>query len=282
MENQTRKPGKRKVKASRIGVLIIVALVLVIGGVYAIRALVGNPQKVESVVILSYHHLVNEEEKKIPDFVNNDWVMTTTEFEQQMQYLYDHDYETISLDELNNWYHGEASIPEKSVIITFDDGYLSAVHYGVPILKKFNYTAATFVVGATVKEKKLDWAPKELQTVTLEDMADPENTDTMAFYSHTYGLHSNINGYAAILAKTKDELVADFKKSEKVHSIDYVAYPFGVSSPTYIEAAKEVGVKLGFEFGTDRPAKKTDDPFLLPRYCIKPGMPIETFANFFK
>jgi len=93
---------------------------------------------------LMYHHVNNEPEDSIS--------ITPANFEQQIRYLAESGYKSLHLDEffenMKKW-----DIPEKMVLITFDDGYADNFIYAYPILKKYNMKATIFPVTAFIKDK---------------------------------------------------------------------------------------------------------------------------------
>ena len=93
---------------------------------------------------MMYHHVGDETENSIS--------ITPRNFETQIKYLADAGYRSLHLPEffeiLNNW-----SIPEKLVLITFDDGYADNFIYAYPILKKYKMKATIFPVTAFVKDR---------------------------------------------------------------------------------------------------------------------------------
>ena len=99
------------------------------------------------------------------------FVRTLEHFKEQMSYLKEQGYHTLTLDEVKGHYNG-AEIPEKSILLTFDDCYQSIKKYAYPILKKYDFHAVAFVVSdwlhATVKE----YNPKKSVCMTKEDLVD--------------------------------------------------------------------------------------------------------------
>lgn len=93
---------------------------------------------------LMYHHVNHEPEDSISISPEN--------FEIQIKYLAKSGYRSLHLDEfyrcLKNW-----DIPEKLILITFDDGYADNYIYAFPILKKYNMKATIFPVTKFIKDK---------------------------------------------------------------------------------------------------------------------------------
>ncbi|MDH5691787.1 MAG: polysaccharide deacetylase family protein [Gammaproteobacteria bacterium] len=66
-------------------------------------------------------------------------------FQEQMKYLYDNGYEVISLKQFVDFIEKGKRVPQKSVVITIDDGYRSTYTVAYPILKKYNFPATVFL-----------------------------------------------------------------------------------------------------------------------------------------
>ena len=67
-------------------------------------------------------------------------------FQEQMDYLYGNGYLTLTLAQVMAYYQNGAKLPEKSVLLTFDDCYQSIARYAYPILRKYHFKATAFVV----------------------------------------------------------------------------------------------------------------------------------------
>ncbi|MBQ5821842.1 MAG: polysaccharide deacetylase family protein, partial [Selenomonadaceae bacterium] len=103
------------------------------------------------VPVLSYHQ-VNDED-------NNALTVPTAVFEQQMAYLHDNGYHAITPDQLNAYLTEGAPLPEKPVLITFDDGYRDNYENAFPILQKYGMTATIFLISDFMDrfDKYLTW-----------------------------------------------------------------------------------------------------------------------------
>lgn len=90
------------------------------------------------VVIFGYHRFVNNVKRP-------DTEITPAAFEAQMQELKNKGISVIQMQDFLAWRRGEKSIPPKSAIITFDDGWKSQYEVGWPILKKLNFPVTLFI-----------------------------------------------------------------------------------------------------------------------------------------
>ena len=98
-----------------------------------------------SVLVLTYHHILTKEDKE-KYFKDNMYIASVEDFEEQIKYLKENNYNSITTDDLYSWLQYEKELPEKSVLITFDDGYTSTYKYALPILEKYAYNSVVFCI----------------------------------------------------------------------------------------------------------------------------------------
>lgn len=158
------------------------------------------------------------------------------DFDWQMKYLVDHGYHTISPDELYNFLAGKGTLPDRPVLITFDDGYEDNYTNAYPILKKYNLKATIFVVTGFLDKRKgyLTW-----------DQAREMEQNGVTVESHTV-THAPLPDLPD--DRIREELVESKRQAEKElgHPVEYIAYPTGVHDLHIAEMAKEAGYKGGF------------------------------------
>ena len=96
-----------------------------------------------SVSVLMYHHVLE-----------NDGAIAISQknFEAQMKMLAKGGYTTITPDELLAYKQGKITLPKKSVLITFDDGWRNNYIYAYPILKKYGLKATIFLITSWIEE----------------------------------------------------------------------------------------------------------------------------------
>ncbi len=115
--------------------------------------------------ILLYHEFT----KNAPANAQYSVVSTPERFEENIRYILDRGYTIIPLEALIEYQNGTRALPQKSVILTFDDGYLSNYTMIYPILKKYNIPATIFVTVSTMDGAgKMTWAQmKEMESSGL-------------------------------------------------------------------------------------------------------------------
>lgn len=256
-----------------IALIVLVVLGLAVWGIMYLK----NKDKVS---VLCYHNIATAEEKaNFPE--ESDWVIDVENFEAQLKYLKDHNYKTLTMDEFYNWKQGKLQIPLKSVLITFDDGFLSNYHYAFPLLKKYGMNATVFVIGEyAANSTQTEWN-SDIKTYMPIDLIDQarEEYPNIDFCSHSYFLHYQ----NALKENDIDDMHNDAVFfNMNIGETKYFAYPFGEYNHDLIEALKSMDYRLAFAYGPAkedyRKASIKDDDFKIPRLNVSHGMEVWKFA----
>ena len=179
-----------------------------------------------------------------------------------MKYLKDNDYYTATMEDLDLWIDKKINLPEKTVVITIDDGWFLTSN--IAILEKYNLHATLFLIGHLA-------SPDDYKSNSLE------------IHSHTWDMHNlgecPINRGGAILCKDRDYILEDLKKSrESLNNSEYFAYPFYEYNDHAIGMLKEAGFRMAFAGGS-RKVTQGIDKFKIPRYGMVNTDTMETFIN---
>jgi hypothetical protein len=75
-------------------------------------------------------------------------------FEEQLEFLYKNGYQTLVADELYECLVGERPIPERSIVLTFDDGWKSLRTIAYPLLRKYGFRAVCFLIPGLIRDGK--------------------------------------------------------------------------------------------------------------------------------
>ena len=209
------------------------------------------------VPILMYHHLSED--------VANSEMVSPEQFEAQIRALSEAGYTGVSFDELQGYVLRGEPLPEKPVVITFDDGYLSNYTLAYPILQKYNMKATIFAIGVSFGKdhyKDTDYAmTPHFGAAEAKEMTD---SGLISIQSHTYDMHQwppYEDGSAAVrenilpLAGESEEayvqaLTEDFTKSRAQledatgQPVDVLAYPAGQYSTLAQVTLQELGVHV--------------------------------------
>lgn len=135
-----------------------------------------------SVPILMYHHLAEEGE-------GND-TMSVSRFTEHMAALQKAGYETVTFEELRAYVEQGAELPEKPIVITFDDGYESNFDLAYPVLQKYGMKATVFVIGVSVgKDTYKDTGVAMTPHFSLAQAQEMMDSGLVSIQSHGYDLH---------------------------------------------------------------------------------------------
>lgn len=132
------------------------------------------------VPILMYHHLTEEE-------AAGDTI-SARRFAQHMQALDDAGYTTVTFEDLKAYVEAGTPLPEKPIVITFDDGYESNLLLAYPALKEHGMRATIFAIGVSIgKDTYKDTGVAMTPHFSLEEAA--AYADVFTIQSHGYNLH---------------------------------------------------------------------------------------------
>lgn len=201
-----------------------------------------------AIPVVNYHYVISEEERK--DCLQS-ICLYENQYDEQMKYLKDNEYYTATMEDLDLWIDKKINLPEKTVVITIDDGWF--VSRNIQILEKYDLHATLFLIGHLA-------SPNDYISPNLE------------IHSHTWDMHNlgecPIKRGGAILCKDRDYVLADLKKSsESLNNSVYFAYPFYEYNDHAIELLKEAGFRMAFA-GGNRKVTQGVDKYIVPRFGI--------------
>ena len=107
--------------------------------------------------------------------------VTPSRFEEHVATLLNNGYTPISFEDAYNASNGRFTMPEKPVIISFDDGYDTNYKYAFPIIKKYGVKTTIFVVVGTVGQ-----VIGNNGHFTWEQAREMQNSGLVSIQSHTY------------------------------------------------------------------------------------------------
>ncbi|HHR6138751.1 TPA: polysaccharide deacetylase family protein [Providencia alcalifaciens] len=233
----------------------------------------------KGIPILTYHHVLKNSENK--NFRHTSTTTSVEAFREQMNYLKEMGYQTLSLDDVEGYLNKSANLPGRAVVLTFDDGLKSVYRYALPILRENQQQATLFVISSRIKTQPQKWDPDSLQFMSKQEIK--ESQDVFHIQSHTHFLHRLDNRNNPIIFSRKEHtIMLDFKRSMKAlakfeRDQRYLAYPFGAYNQTAIEAAKEAGLHIAVSTIQGK-VKLGDNPYTLKRLYAYSTDPISKFA----
>lgn len=252
--------------------IFILSSYLVIGLLWIGKDVIIHYLNVDNLPVLGYHGVVEDHDKQTY-FNNYAYYMAKSDFEAQMAYLAKNDYQTLTMAEVEAYYHGNYKLPKKAVALTFDDGLLNFKTIVKPILEKYNLKATCFVIGHKTEIKNND-QPHKHQYLRKSDLI---NDEFVEYYSHSYNLHHKRKATKLIETLSVSQINADFLANKDIVSSKYFAFPYGISSKNATTVLKKQNVALAFGYNQNRNMKPLDNQYLLPRYLMFSQMPLFYF-----
>lgn len=229
-----------------------------------------------AVPVLLYHDLAPAEE--CLDNTNG-LIVPVEEFRSQMSWLKEHEYVTPTLSEFLSWINGENELPSKSVLITFDDGYISLKTHALPILEECGLTAVVFVIG-----ERADGIKAGLCYFSWDDISSINASEVADFQNHTYDGHNGPTSNPEIASWPPERFSEDleaFEEGFEDHGLDRpfaFAYPFGFKTDTMVDVLSKHGYQLAFTTKHDF-VHPGDNPLEVSRIIIWPETTLVQFEQ---
>jgi biofilm PGA synthesis lipoprotein PgaB len=219
-------------------------------------AFAAGPGSTSGVALL-YHHVAVDTPPST--------TISPEAFRAHLEYLRDNDFHVIELSEMVNALQSRRSIPEKSVAITFDDGYLSIYDTAFPLLEEFGFPFTLFVSTGPIDRAQSNYMSWE----NIKEMANAGVTIANHLVEHPYML-DKLQGETETdwLYRMREEILKS--QSTIIHHTGQdnklLAYPYG----EYNHDIKELSEELGFiGFAQNSGAIGFDSDFLaLPRFPL--------------
>ena len=226
------------------------------------------------VPIIMYHSVLKSRTGR--------YIVSPEQIEQDLKYLQKRGYETIVMADLIEYVEHGRALPERPIILTFDDGYYNNLHYVVPLLEKYNMRAVISVVGeytdifSEANDMNINYAH-----FRWEDIKALIPTGIVEFQNHSYYLH-RIEGGRKGSRRKRGESLEEYRKfleedlmkmqrafQENVHFVPTTfTYPFGAFSPESTEIIMEFGFQasLSCAEGINYITRNPEDLFALKRF----------------
>lgn len=182
-----------------------------------LRRLSGRERKIP---ILMYHSVADEDESAMRPYYR--LATMPSQFLQQMTWLHEQRYRTVSLDSAVELLRSGGGTAEKTVVITFDDGYRNFCQNAFPVLQRFGFTATMFLPTASIGDRPLVF--KQRECMTWADVRELQR-EGICFGSHTVS-HPQLHGLDR--ERIREEIVRSRQTIEDKtgSAVDSFAYPY--------------------------------------------------------
>ncbi len=243
---------------------LITALTVLVTSIAQAQSPAPTPEAPEEdhvrVAVLGYHDFSST--RKVREML-----IRPSKFRSQMQAIKDLKLNVITLEDFTLWKQGKKSIPDKSVLITIDDGWKSVYTDAYPILKEFGYPFTVYLY-----TNYIDRGGSSMTSEMIKEMM--QNGCTIGSHSVSHPMPSKIRQHQRLGDEAYKQFIdIEFGESKKIlestfgQAIDTYVYPGGLHTPEMYETAAILGYKHLFTVKPGKVTRKNDDN-IIPRYVI--------------
>ena len=188
-------------------ILIVVTFIFAVSTEKKTISTSAHPQTVELPIIM-YHHITENINK------TGKYTVHTEEFRNDLDYIRENGYTTITVAELIDYVNNEEALPGKPIMITFDDGFESFYNLAYPLLKERSMKSVVSVIGK-VTEK---YSESEDHNINYSNLTFAQINNLIAeglteIQNHSYNMHLSEQGQRKGLSKLKNESNEDYRKA---------------------------------------------------------------------
>lgn len=230
----------------------------------------------KGIPILMYH--------KVSTSSANPLSIPADKFEEQMRHIHRKGYHTLSFAELDRIHSQHRNLPDKPLILTFDDAYADYFHHALPVLKKFELRSTVFIpVGYMGKTN--EWDKGTDRIMTPDQVKEALQTDIVEVGLHSF-THRNYRDMS--MEEMKEDLENCYQRlrSHKITFENILAYPYG-AFPRKDKARNEKmkslfrveGVKFALRIGNSFNSWPAVDIYELKRIDIRGTDSFYTFKT---
>lgn len=241
------------------------------------------------VPVLMYHSLLKDPTRA------GDYVLSPDVFISDMEYLAKNGFTTVFVSDLVSYVEDGIPLPEKPVVVTFDDGYYNVMTYAYPYMKENGLKGVMNVVGTyTDLSTGQDEHNPAYSSLTWEEISELSQSSVFEIGNHTYNMHSMTSrkGCKRISGESYEDyrkhmyddvamLQGVLKDKSGVDTVTF-AYPFGFISEESVDILREMGFKAlltSYEKPNYISRSDPDCLFCINRYNRPSGVSTEDFME---
>lgn len=202
--------------------------------------------------VIMYHHISADPARA------GDYIVTPEMLEGDLRWLSEHGYTAVSVGQILDFRAGRGELPDKPVLITFDDGQQSVLTYALPLLQKYDMCAVAAVVGAYCDaEEDAQSRSPEYSYLTWAEVTELAASGRFDIASHTQAMHrdtwprrgclpnpgESAGDYAAALNADLEAVEEKIEAATGSRPVAF-AYPFGFHCDQTEELLRQRGYEL--------------------------------------
>lgn len=243
------KGEKRRILFSLIMVATLIVCSVLGSAVVSVMAPAEGAEGIRLPIIM-YHSILKDNAR------TGKYIITPSSLEQDMIYLKEHGYQTVVIADLIAYVYEDVPLPEKPVMLTFDDGHYNNLTYLEPLLAEHDMKAVVSAVGSYTqtytdnKDKNPGYA-----YLSWDDLKGLNERGYIEIQNHSYDMHKNtdrhgakrkqgesLEVYRGALSDDVMRMNQCLKEKSGIKSTCFT-YPFGQISGESEDILKELGFK---------------------------------------
>ncbi|MBV9614856.1 MAG: polysaccharide deacetylase family protein [Ktedonobacteraceae bacterium] len=229
----------------------------------------------KKIPILMYHSISHDAAPKFKRFA-----VSPVLFSEHMAYLYQHAYTAVTVTQLvQALSQGSGDLPEKPVVLTFDDGFSDFYTEALPVLKQHSFVATLYLVTAFINGTSR-WLRREGEAarpmLTWDQIASiSEAGIECGGHTHT---HPELDTLP--LSRAREEIVQCKRLLEQQLGQEVLsfAYPYGYHTTGIKQLVRDAGYTSACAVKYEM-TSETTDPFALTRLIVSADMSVNELAN---
>lgn len=247
------------VRLSKLHALVLVFCFLCVSFFLAVKAERKASPAAETpgrnLPVVMYHHITEKPSRA------GKYVITANELRRDLEKIQQSGYVTVTVRDLLDYVDGKKQLPEKIIMLTFDDGFESVRELAWPLLKEKQMCAEIFAVGSITEtysqnhDRNVNYA-----YLNWDDLRELDESEEFEVHNHTYDMHSTNNKGRKGLSRKRGESPIDYEealKNDLLHMQELlkscagveslaIAYPFGSYSNETLGIVRSLGFKASF------------------------------------
>lgn len=234
----------------RLAVLLAAGVLLFVLLCTGASPAVSHKKEGLSLDVVMYHGFAVEPGKQ------NQYMISPDRLEEDLRYLNDNGYQPIFLSELIRYVETGEPLPDKPILLTFDDGYYSNYRYAFPLLKKYQCKAVISPIGkATDSAEQEAYRNGAYAQCRWEELREMCRSGLVELQNHTYDLHHIQNGVQGAARQRNESeedyakrLTEDLQKANRCITEETGTTPLALTLPFGAggDEARAVARKMGF------------------------------------
>jgi peptidoglycan/xylan/chitin deacetylase (PgdA/CDA1 family) len=186
--------------------------------------------------------------------------ITTADFQKHLKYLKDNTFHVITLGDALDLLQNDRIIPDKTVVLTIDDGYASFYRQGMPLLRQYGFAATLFVNSGLVGSADfMSWT--ELRQLQREGIEIGNHSHSHAHFVD-FSPAQQVVRFREDLKQSQQLFVEKLGEAPKLYS-----YPYGEYSLSMLPVLKEEGL-IGAAAQNSGVISTFSNFFALPRFPV--------------